>query len=262
MKNKFISFLALTLVFTLFLSSCRNEEQETDSSVKVTEPMVTELFVTVDNFIGREYSEKLYKELVDGYYDVNVEFKYSEKPANTVIGQSIPSGDSKEVSVDDPDTYIDITITVSKGIQNYALPDYSGQRKEDVISDLRSKNLTVLEDDIITEYNDEYEAGEVISTQPAAGTTVKMHDEVKLVVSKGKEMEAFTVPDFKNMTRKEVENILEDVKFKKIVYVEEYSDTVEKGCIIEQSQPPETVLTPETSKIEITISLGPDPTKE
>ncbi len=215
--------------------------------------------ITIDNFVGREYNDALYKELVDGYYDVNVEFKFSEVPENTVIAQSIPSGNSKKVTVNNPDSYIDITITVSKGIQSYRLPDYSGQRKEDVISDLRSKNLIVYEDDIASVFDEKYEAGEVISTEPAAGSEVKVGDVVKLTVSKGKEMETFTVPDFSGMTRKEVENALKDVNFKKVEYIEKYSDTVEKGEVMEQSQPPKTELRPEMSKIVITISLGPDP---
>lgn len=215
--------------------------------------------ITIDNFVGREYNDELYKELVDGYYDVNVEFKFSEEPENTVIAQSIPSGNSKKVTVNNPESYIDLTITVSKGIQSYRLSDYSGQRKEDVISDLRSKNLIVYEDDIASVFDEKYEAGEVISTEPAAGSEVKVGDVVKLTVSKGKEMETFTVPDFSGMTRKEVENALRDVNFKKVEYIEKYSDTVEKGEVMEQSQPPKTELRPEMSKIVITISLGPDP---
>ena len=218
--------------------------------------------ITIDNFVGKTYSEELYKEMLDDYYNVNVEFKNSSEEKNTIIAQSIPAGNSKKVTVNKQDTYINMTITVSKGVRQITLNDYEGQRKEDVSSALRGMGLIVNDSDTKKEYNDEYEAGYVIKTEPGAGQTVSEGDEVVLVVSLGKRHSKITVPKFVGMTRKEAEKALEDYNFKKVTFVEEYHDTVEKDVVIAQSKDVGTELVAEVEVIKITVSKGPDPEKQ
>ncbi|MBQ8697248.1 MAG: Stk1 family PASTA domain-containing Ser/Thr kinase, partial [Clostridia bacterium] len=218
--------------------------------------------ITIDNFVGKTYSEELYKEMLDDYYNVNVEFKNSSEEKNTIIAQSIPAGNSKKVTVNKQDTYINMTITVSKGVRQITLNDYEGQRKEDVSSALRGMGLIVNDSDTKKEYNDEYEAGYVIKTEPGAGQTVSEGDEVVLVVSLGKRHSKITVPKFVGMTRKEAEKALEDYNFKKVTFIEEYHDTVEKDVVIAQSKDVGTELVAEVEVIKITVSKGPDPEKQ
>lgn len=217
--------------------------------------------ITIDNFVGKTYNEELYKEMLDDYYNINVEFKNSSEEKNTIIAQSIPAGNSKKVTVNKQDTYINMTITVSKGVKEITLENYEGQRKEDVSSVLRGMGLIVNDAASKKEYNDDFEAGCVIKTEPGEGATVKAGDEVVLVVSLGKRHSKITIPKFVGMTRKEVEKALEDYNFKKVTFVEEYNDTVEKGVVIAQSKEVGTELVAEVEVIKITISKGPDPEK-
>ncbi len=220
-----------------------------------------QLSITIENYVGETYNDELYREMLDDYYNVSVEFKNSTEPKNTIIAQSIPAGNSKKVTVNKQDTYINMTITVSKGVKEIKLEDYEGQRREDVSSTLRGMGLIVNDTAVKKEYSDEYEAGFVIRTEPSSGNTVLAGDEVVLVVSLGKRHSKVSVPKFVGMTRDEVEEALEDFGFKKVTYVEEYNDTVEEGIVIAQSKEVGTELVPEVEVIKITISKGPDPDK-
>lgn len=104
-------------------------------------------------------------------------------------------------------------------------------------------------------YSDKYEAGQVISTTPAAGEPLKKGNTVLLVVSKGKEA---TVPSFVGTHIDEAAARAEGLGLSVATpYVEEYSST-EKGTVLDQSLSEGTKVT-EGMKITFTVSKGPEP---
>ena len=90
------------------------------------------------------------------------------------------------------------------------------------------------------DYNREYESsdqvpeGEVIRQNPESGTKVPEGTKVTIVVSQGKE--SVTVPDLKNHTEEEARKALESVGLQVGTVSTDYSDTVEEGRVIDQSE--------------------------
>lgn len=111
-----------------------------------------------------------------------------------------------------------------------------------------------LEIDILKEApHDTIEAGKVISQDPQAGLNVKPGRVVQVVLSTGKE--AVVVPDLKNQTREEANNTLQALDLRLGTETEEYSNTVEKGRIIRQTQATGQKVAKD-SAVDVVVSLG------
>src|SRR5699024_1200085 len=77
-------------------------------------------------------------------------------------------------------------------------------------------------------------AGNVISQDPEAGSTLEKGEKVSLIISSGiKEIE---VPDLDKMSLDEAENKLKEYELKRGVVNKEYSDSVPEGKIMGQNQ--------------------------
>ena len=127
-----------------------------------------------------------------------------------------------------------------EGTTKFEMPNLVDKSLEAAKSILAEAHLN-LSDDIQYEFS-AAPKGTVLSTNPAAGTTVNAGDTVQLVVSKGTEKVA--VPDFKNMTLEEAMAALDPscltLSSEKPVY--EFSDTVEAGRVIATSPAAGTVV--------------------
>lgn len=107
--------------------------------------------------------------------------------------------------------------------------------------------------DIIYEYNDDVEKGNVIKTDPKKGTVIKQSEmKIKLYISKGKKI---TAPDFTTMSLEEIEEWANQSHMK-INYSSEYSNSVKIGKVIRASvQKGDTI--DEGTTIHIITSKGP-----
>ncbi|MEY8405851.1 PASTA domain-containing protein [Adlercreutzia muris] len=143
-----------------------------------------------------------------------------------------------------------------EGTTKFEMPNLVDKSLEAAKSILAEAHLN-LSDDIQYEFS-AAPKGTVLSTNPAAGTTVNAGDTVQLVVSKGTEKVA--VPDFKNMTLEEAMAALDPscltLSSEKPVY--EFSDTVEAGRVIATSPAAGTVVD-NGAAVQFTISKGADP---
>ncbi len=83
-----------------------------------------------------------------------------------------------------------ITLTLSLGPERYTIPDYNGRAYDDVADSLTGMKLIPKRVDV---YDDTMPVGNVLSTDPAAGTVVPPGVEVTVKVSKGKA--PITVPN-------------------------------------------------------------------
>ncbi len=163
-----------------------------------------------------------------------------------IISQDIPAGDMV-----DEGTMIRVVVSSGKGESEVAVPNVTGYTDTAAIGMLQDAGL---------DYNREYESsdkvpeGTVIRQTPESGTIVSEGTKVTIVVSQGKE--SVTVPDLKNHTESEARKALEAVGLQVGTVSTDYSDTVEEGKVIDQSEiAGKTVYSGTT--VNIVISMGP-----
>jgi serine/threonine-protein kinase len=110
--------------------------------------------------------------------------QFSETIAKGVVIAQSPGGDQRIVRGGT------ITLTLSKGPERYAVPDEGGKNYDDAAAELTALKLIPKRVDT---YDDSMPAGNVLGTDPPAGTVVPPHTEISVKVSKGKA--PITVPN-------------------------------------------------------------------
>lgn len=179
-----------------------------------------------------------------------IERDYSDTvEAGKVMNQSLPKG-----TIMTSDTKV--TIVISKGKEEAEVPDVVGRTLEEAQSLLTAAGFTY---SVSEQYDEEVEENHIISQTPNGGEKSSKGEEIKLVVSKGKEVKVAVVPDLSNKTVQEAESALSGVNLKLGNVTQEYSDTVEEGRVIEQSIVSGTEVKEETA-VDVTISKGKKPT--
>ena len=101
---------------------------------------------------------------------------------------------------------IPVDLVVSSGPEIVPLPDVSGMIEREATAELNDLGLRV---SVNEEFNDDFAEGEVIRTEPTAGTEVQSGDTILLIVSLGPT--PVTVPDLDEMTESEATNTLNAV---------------------------------------------------
>ncbi|MWO10685.1 PASTA domain-containing protein, partial [Escherichia coli] len=147
----------------------------------------------------------------------------------------------------------------SGGRGEVEIPDVSGLSEASARDTLAKAKLEVATK--TEEIPDEQiEEGDVVKTDPAAGTTVKQNREVTLYVSTGKKK--IKLDDYTGMNFDEVSSRLKKLGFPadSIEKKDEFSDEVENGRIISQSDEEGTEVDPTTDKITFVVSQGAQPT--
>ena len=212
------------------------------------EPTVTEEIITMIDVVGMEEAEAT-KVLDEAGIAYEIEREYSDKfEEGLVVSQSILEGQT--VDEDEKEK-----IVISKGIEEADVPDVVGKTPDEARTLLTAAGFVVEEDE---EYDDEVEAGKIISQTPSGETKAAKGSTVTIVVSKGKEVKVATVPDLKKKTVTEAESALSEVKLKLGNVTQEYSDTIAEGKVIRQSIAAGTEVKEETA-VDITISKGKEP---
>jgi serine/threonine-protein kinase len=124
----------------------------------------------------------------------------NEGLAVTIKPQNEKSGTNNTVLAQAPkrDTLVKkgdrVTLTVSRVtvIQKEVVPSLSGQRQDQAQTTLTQNHLTL--GTVTQQFSTSFTAGQVISSDPAAGTRVNRGDAVNIVVSQGAPPPATTVP--------------------------------------------------------------------
>lgn len=109
-------------------------------------------------------------------------------------------------------------------------------------------------------YSDEYAAGKVISSTPAAGESIKKGDSILLTVSKGPETKPVTVQNYAGLSVDDAALQAENAGLTVGAHQYEYDATVPEGSVIRQSLAPNTEVAPGT-EIVFTVSKGPEPSQ-
>ncbi len=217
--------------------------------------------ITVENFIGMIYSEELLSAMQHkDYYIIKTESVYdADTPENTIIAQEPTEGTAKKVSLQN-EQLCPVKLTVSRGAETFKLPDLTTQEYRQVELLLARMGLKC---NIIEEFHDTALDGFVYKMDPGAGDTVTSGDTVTLYVSKGQEIEYVPVPNFLGLTRDEAMKLLieNDLALGRVNYV---ASDLPIGTILSQSKPEFASVPKSATKIDFTVSGGPDydPAKE
>ena len=146
------------------------------------------------------------------------------------------------------------TFTMLPGLlaaKEIKIPDLTDMNVDDAISKLKLKGLQVGEK--IELSDEDVKKGNVIKTNPEAGSTVKENATVILYVSTGKETTELS--DYVGRQYDDVVNLLENKNFKDIEKQEVYDDS-EPGTIISQNPIGGEKVVPEETVLEFEVSKG------
>lgn len=199
-----------------------------------------------------------YEQAAEELNKLNLGIKKSSEPGYSdtveeglIMEQSIEKGEEVKVNTT-------IEVTVCEGAKPITVPDVVGLDRASAKTALQDDGL--LAADGTYEYNDSVEAGNVIRTEPEAGTEVERKSKVTLIISRGKEKIEATVPDLKNKTQEEAKAALEaaNLTLGKVETSDKYSDTVAEGKVMSQSYAYGKKLEAGSS-VDIVLSKGAEP---
>jgi serine/threonine-protein kinase len=123
-----------------------------------------------------------------------------------------------------------VTLTVSSGPEQIAIPDEKGKDAATAANDLGNLGLKT---NTKQEASDSVDQGKVIRTEPAAGTQVSKGSTVTLVVSSGQSQ--VTVPDTIGQTQDEATTTLTSAGFKVKVQTQTVISDSDDGRVLNQS---------------------------
>ncbi|MCQ2547924.1 MAG: Stk1 family PASTA domain-containing Ser/Thr kinase [Clostridia bacterium] len=148
-----------------------------------------------------------------------------------------------------------VTVILSKGKEEFAVPNLYGHSLTEAKEALRAVNLEL--GDVKYEYSDK-EADTVISQSVEAGSTLTKGSSVDIVISKGEEIINVPVPNLTGISLGDAKTALKDagLKLGKVSY--EFSDTYKKGYVTYQEYAANQKVNKGTS-VAITVSKGAKP---
>lgn len=136
------------------------------------------------------------------------------------------------------------------GLKEYVIPEFVGKNIDDIKEQYKDVKIEFIVDS--EEFNDEVDAGTVLTQNPPEGMNVKLPIKVHLTVSKGSREIILA-----NYVDKEARQVELEITEQGLKYVEktEYDDEVPAGYVISQYPLPKTKVLSGTD-ITITVSKG------
>jgi beta-lactam-binding protein with PASTA domain/serine/threonine protein kinase len=145
-----------------------------------------------------------------------------------------------------------VTLVLSLGKERYDVPQLKGMTEDQAQDALAETSLGFGKS--VERWNETVPEGDVVRSDPEAGTTLKPDAAVDLVVSKGPQ--PIKVKDW---TGKDADDAVEAMEGKGLqveIVDEEYDDDVPEGHVI--SQDPTSGKLYRGDRVELTVSLGPE----
>ncbi len=200
-------------------------------------------YTQAPNFLGMSQAQAVAAAQNNGFDLAFDAGQFDEKIAkDTVIGQR-PAGNQRVVKGST------ITLTLSLGPERYKIPDENGLAFDAAVAQLTSMKLVPKRTDV---YDDTMPAGNVLSTEPAAGAVVPPGTEVVLKVSKGKA--PITVPNLVNMDLATAQQKLASLGLQ--VATQQQTSDKPANTVIAQD-PPDGSGVEKNTRVILTISSGP-----
>ena len=234
-----IALLVLFLVANAagFFSSGPGLTQEEEDTVEVPE------------LRGRteEEAKKILNDM-----ELGIKVDPERQPSNQYEEGQIMAQDKAPGTEVDKNTTITVTISSGEEAKTTTVPDVVNREESEAEQMIRDANLTVAHGE--AQYDDNVAEGNVISSNPVAGTEIEEGQTVTIVVSLGQK--PATVPDIRGMSAADAEAALSAEGLVGSAS-EDYSDTVEAGKVISQSVDPNSEVDKGTT-VSYVVSLGPE----
>ena len=201
--------------------------------------------VVVPSIVGGSFNEAVASFTPLGLTAVVLENRFDEEIAKGKIIESVPPGGGKV------DAGGSVKLIISKGPERYTIPSIAGLTPEAAQGAITKYPLTV---GTITEvFNSEIPTGFVISSTPAAGSSVKRDSKVNLIVSKG--IEQVALVSYVGKSGEQALNELTEAGFN-VEPGYAFSETTPELAVISQS-PEGGVSANKGGTVKILISKGP-----
>ncbi|WP_432484305.1 Stk1 family PASTA domain-containing Ser/Thr kinase [Kineococcus esterisolvens] len=201
-------------------------------------------FTTTPDVAGRA-PEAAAQQLRTAGFQVERRQEFSDTvPAGTVIGTDPAAGER----VHEDGT---VTLVVSRGVQHFDVPEVAGQESAAAQEALREAGLAVGE--VTEEFSEDVAQGQVVRTDPAAGTSVPHDSPVALVVSRGRQ--PLAVPDVVGLSLEDAQERIAGAGLVAGEATRRTSETVPAGRVISQDPADGTLFRGDT--VELVVSTGP-----
>ena len=201
--------------------------------------------VQVPKLVGENYQQLGYNEdftIVTGQPEYHDEFEKGQ-----IIRQEPTPGSKVE-----PGTRITVILSLGKETVQKSMEELRGMDYETALNFLKEQGMNPLP---FEEFSDEYAKGQVIRTNPVAGTPLTEGQKVEVYYSSGPMIVKEKMPDVVGLNYATAVKRLNDLGFKNVEF--EWKENQEdKDVVIDQSIPRYTD-TDITEKIVLTISKGP-----
>ena len=145
----------------------------------------------------------------------------------------------------------DVTVTVSKGPERYAVPKLLGSTRTE--AEARLSDVKLVLGKTSEAYDEKVPAGQILRVTPKEGTPLKRGAAVAIVVSKGRQ--PIQVQDFTGKPADHAVTALTDDGLQVDATQQEFSDTVAKGSVISQSPSSGTLY--RGDQVKLVVSKGP-----
>ena len=184
-------------------------------------------------------------------YDLGIKEAAEEEPSNEYAKGEIKSQDPGVGERVAKNSTVTVVISSGEAAEKTTVPNVVDRSEADAEKILQDANLKVTKGE--PQYSDTIAEGNVISSDPTAGTEVDEGTSVTIVVSLGKE--EVTVPNLYNKSASEAEAELSAAGLVGSAS-EDYSDSVEAGYVISQSPESGSKLE-KGGTVSYVVSLGP-----
>lgn len=169
--------------------------------------------------------------------------------------ETVPAGRVLATDPDAGDRVLDggtVTVVLSLGKERYDVPKLRGLTEDEAQDELAATSLAFGETTLT--WSETVEEGQVIASDPPAGTTLRPDAIVDLVVSKGPKPIAL-----RDWTGKDADTAEQALEAKGLVVSRstEYSDDVPEGDVISQDPPGGETLY-RGDEVQLVVSLGPE----
>ena len=204
----------------------------------------------VPNLIGQVYEEL--PEYEDFTVKIDREVYDNEYPAGQIIEQTPEAGTKVEKN-----KTIYVTVSLGEAVEAAKMPDVTNwelSQAERTLNNL-SMNLQII---VNEEYNDAADKGNVIRTQPVAGTELKVGQRVSLYISKGAEIKTSVMPDVVGDKKDSAETVLKSQNLDLDVVIEEIFDSKVAAGLVVRTEPAAGGELITGQKVTLYVSKGAD----
>ena len=187
-----------------------------------------------------------------------------KKNAGTVASDQYDEGQIVSQTPDaltkaEANTTVEVTLSSGKG--EVSVPSVTGMDETTAYNTLTNSGFTPVKD---YAYSADVAQGNVIEQSPNAGSLAKAEDNVKIVISRGKEQAETTsvaVPGVTGLTEDAARSAIQNAGLAVGNVSSAYSDSVASGQIISQSPVADTAVDARTA-VDFVVSMGAEPAQE